>query len=232
MDGTNERLWHGRAVLCELLSMAFLSPTPVLADALASGEFREAVFEACTFAGLAGKVPKDAFDGMMACEAHDSEELFAKLRVEYTRLFIGSPEPVVSPYAGSWYARDAGVRPMHFVNKESMAVERFMRDQGVGQAEGRNEPLDHIGTELEFLCYLAARLAAGSQEPAGRAAAFENEADGAKSTAGSYMLFFETHFAPYARRIADAAVANSRIGFYRACAMILAGFSGPGQATE
>jgi TorA maturation chaperone TorD len=36
-----------------------------------------------------------------------------------------------------------------------MDVERYLRKYGVGQAEGTNEPLDHIATMLEFLQYLA-----------------------------------------------------------------------------
>jgi TorA maturation chaperone TorD len=159
-----ENEWLQRAALYELLAFGLRLPTPELAEAVAGGEFADALAEIGGINGLAPATIEDAVAGLAGYKDAEQDGLFHQLRAEYTRLFVGAPEPAVSPYAGIWWAKAQGVQPLLFVNTRSMGVERYMRSFGIGQAEGKNEPLDHIATMLEFLQYLAMVLA-GTAEP-------------------------------------------------------------------
>ncbi|MDR1422257.1 MAG: molecular chaperone TorD family protein, partial [Coriobacteriales bacterium] len=146
--------WMNRAALYELLAHAFLGTSHELVRAIISGEYSEAVVELGTANELDAVGVALCADELAVYQGRNADELFHELRIEHTRLFVGAPRPAVSPYAGIWWAHRADVKPLLFVNTESMAVERFYRSCGVGQPANSNEPLDHIGSELEFLQYL------------------------------------------------------------------------------
>lgn len=202
--------WINKAALYEVLSLGFLFTSKDLAQALARGEYAEALDEIAGLNGLDTEAVHIARTELTSYTGEDADELFHELRAEYTYLFIGSPDPGVSPFAGIWYTEEIGVEPLMFVNKESMAVERFMRSCDVGQPEGINEPLDHIGSELEFLQYLCL-LRAGVLKPSGIIEFPE----------GAYEEFYRTHFSAFSKKFAHRTVEKSRIPFFRAVARIL-----------
>ena len=144
--------------------------------------------------------------------------LLRSLRVEATRLFVGAPEPAVSPYEGVARALAEGARPLLFVNPRSMDVERFVRSCGLGRPAGANEPLDHVAAECEFLSYLAS-LAAGAPAPAGAPC-------GAALPGGSpqaaYAAFLDSHARRWMPAFAAAVRAEARAPFYGAAARLLA----------
>ncbi len=144
--------------------------------------------------------------------------LLRSLRVEATRLFVGAPEPAVSPYEGVARALAEGARPLLFVNPRSMDVERFVRSCGLGRPEGANEPLDHVAAECELLSYLAS-LAAGAPAPAGAPC-------GAALPGGSpqaaYAAFLDSHARRWMPAFAAAVRAEARAPFYGAAARLLA----------
>ena len=142
-----------RATAYELLAFTFRYPGPELAEAAASGEWADAAREVAE--ALALELPEGWGEGLAGYGGRDAGELLHALRAEATRLFVGAPEPAVSPYEGVWRATDDGVQALLFVNPHSMEVERFMKSCGVGRPEGTNEPLDCADAELEFLQYLA-----------------------------------------------------------------------------
>jgi TorA maturation chaperone TorD len=203
--------WLNKAALYEILALAFLLTQRELAEALASGGYAEALGEIATANGLNVAATTQAFEELVSYQDHDADELFHKLRCEHTYLYVGAPEPAVSPYAGVWFAKEQGVEPLLFVNKESMAVERFYRACGVGQPEGTNEPLDHIGSELEFLQYLSLLRAEAAIPP-----------EGVIVPKDAYEDFYREHFIGFAHKLAAATMASSRIPFYRAVARVLA----------
>ncbi|MDR0500913.1 MAG: molecular chaperone TorD family protein [Coriobacteriales bacterium] len=209
--------WLNKAALFEILAMSWQLPKQELAQVLASGEYGEAMQELAELNGLceSGSLTAQStiFANLQAYKNSNkdvTEPLFHELRIEFTRLLVGAPEPVVSPFAGVWWANEAGVQPLLFVNKESMAVERFMRSCGIGQAEGKNEPLDHIGTELEFLQYLCLLRANAVQHP-----------EGITPPQNAYEDFYQEHFIGFARKFAAAAAEKTKLPFYRSCADIL-----------
>lgn len=158
--------WQARAAMCELLALSFRYPEDTtLADAVASGEWGDAADEiagALDINWTAAAAPGAA----EAASLPDPAELQKDLRAEATRLFVGAPKPVCSPYEGVWRAEADGVQPLLFVNPHSMEVERFCKACGLGRPEGTNEPLDAVWTELELLEYLALRAAADAMDAA------------------------------------------------------------------
>jgi TorA maturation chaperone TorD len=203
--------WSSKAALYEALALAFLFTKEELAEALVSGEYAEALVEIAVANGFDPSLASTTGTTLIEYQGRETDEVLHELRREYTRLFVGAPEPAVSPFAGVWYAEELGVEPLLFVNKESMAVERFMRSCGVGQPEGTNEPLDHIATELEFLQYLCL-LHSGAVQPLKSIELPEN----------AYEDFYHKHFIDFSHKVAAATIERSRVPFFVAVAKVLA----------
>ncbi|WP_255467240.1 TorD/DmsD family molecular chaperone [Raoultibacter phocaeensis] len=200
------------ATAYELLAFSFRYPGAELADAVASGEWAEAAAEVAGALGLA--LPQGWDAGLAAYAGQEPESLLHALRAEATRLFVGAPEPAVSPYEGVWRAADDGVQALLFVNPHSMAVERFMRSCGVGRPEGTNEPLDRIDAELELLQYLC-------MLDAGPAGAPEGAGPPEGGWAAARERFLEEHALAWMPRFADKVAEESREPFFRAAAGLL-----------
>ena len=197
--------WAARATAWELAALSFRYPGPELEGAVASGEWAEAARE---IAGALGLALPEGFGAGASAEG---------LRPEATRLFVGAPEPAVSPYEGVWRAADDGVQALLFVNPHSMEVERFMRGCGLGRPEGTNEPLDHVATECELMEHLALR-AAGAEPPEGAPAGADLPGG---SPEAAYGAFLEGHARTWMPRFAERVAAESRAPFYRDAAAFL-----------
>lgn len=189
--------WIDKAELFEALSLAFRYYDEGTVRAIISGEYADALCEAAAAADLESSLPNQLRELLAVYDGADVDALYHALRVENTRLFVGAPHAAVSPYAGVWYAEDVGVQPLLSINKESMAVERFMASCGAGRPEHTNEPLDHIATELEFLEYLCLDRAGAINEGAGVV------------PDGSYEQFYEERFISFAKRFAEAVARSS-----------------------
>lgn len=208
---TNKESWQVRATAWELLALSFRYPDVVLAQAVASGEWTEAAREVADALDL--ELPEDFGAGVAA---GDPDTLLHTLRAEATRLFVGAPDPVVSPYEGVHRAADDGVQALLFVNPHSMDVERFMKSCGLGRPEGTNEPLDHVATECELLQYLAT-LAAGAEPPAH----ITLDALPGGSAEEAYATFLEEHAQIWLPRFAETVAAETREPFYRNAASFM-----------
>ena len=204
--------WVVEAALCELIAMGLRLPTQELAEAVASGEFAEALVEVGTQAGIDKQTLSQAKTLLADYSGQDPEVLFHTLRIEYTRLFVGAPEPEVSPFAGVWHAREQGVQALLFVNPRSMEIERFMRSCGIGQADGKNEPLDNISTMFEFLQYLALANAGAVEKT-----------EGIEIPDDAFKTFYSKYVANWAGAggFADSVIASARIPFYKAMAEVI-----------
>ena len=202
--------WAARATAWELAALSFRYPGPELEGAVASGEWAEAARE---IAGALGLALPEGFGAGASAEG---------LRPEATRLFVGAPEPAVSPYEGVWRAADDGVQALLFVNPHSMEVERFMRACGLGRPEGTNEPLDHVATECELMEHLALR-AAGAEPPEGAPAGADLPGG---SPEAAYGAFLEGHARAWMPRFAERVAAKSRVPFYRDAAALLGALVG------
>ena len=225
--------WQARAALCELLALSFRYPDDVLVGAIASGEWGEAAEEIAGALGLAW--PADGAPGAAeAAAVDDPDELKHALRAEATRLFVGAPEPLCSPYEGVWRAADDGVQALLFVNPHSMDVERFCKACGLGRPEGTNEPLDHVATEFELLEYLALRAAVDAAAEAGDPVEDADEGEPGDvvasadlpggSPAAAYDQFMDEHVRTLTPRFADKAAEDARLGFYPQAGSLLKAF--------
>ena len=210
MDEIKEN-WTVRATAWELLALSLRYPDATLAQVAASGEWAEAAKEVAAALGVS--LPEGfAVDARMDSES--PEAALHALRVEATRLFIGSSEPAVSPFEGVWRAADDGVQALLFVNPHSMAVERFCKSCGLGRPEGTNEPLDHVATECELMQLLA--MIAGGMVQAPESADFPGG-----SAEAAYAQFGTEHVHVWQDRFAGKLAAETRLPFYRAVAGLL-----------
>ena len=235
---TDVEVWRARTAAWELLALSFRYPDAVLLDAVVSGEWAEAARE---IASVLGMSLSEGFDtaltyadgrvevvsgrgpqvGTLSDGLNASEELHV-LRTEATRLFVGSPEPVVSPYEGVHRAAVDGVQALLFINPHSMEVERFMKTCGLGRPEGTNEPLDHVASECELLMHLGMQ-AAGAPTPTG---APEQEAMPGGSASAAYELFLNEHAHVWMPGFAEQVCTCSRHPFFCAAAELLDAVTG------
>ena len=239
-EGNNMDIWSLKASACELLAFSLRYPTSDVAGAIASGEWAAAAQEIADALGvalpadfaaeLAGGVAASDGDtpvctGRGSAEAQEDVQedaqvgaLLHALRADATRLFVGSPEPAVSPFEGVWRAADDGVDPLLFVNPHSMEVERFCHACGLGRPQGTNEPLDFAPTELELLQYLAS-LEAGLVEPAEGAPAAADLPGG--SATAAYGQFLAEHVSTWLPKFAEKLCEQARHPFYCAAGQLL-----------
>ena len=140
-----------------------------------------------------------------------------ELRVEATRLFVGAPEPLVSPYEGVWRAAQDGVHALLMVNPHTMDVERFMHACGLKRPAGTQEPLDHVATECELLEHLALRAAA--DEPA-EGVPGEGALPGGSASA-AYARFCAEHASTWMADLAAELTRVARHPLYRAAGIYL-----------
>jgi TorA maturation chaperone TorD len=202
--------WINRAAFYELLAFGFRVPTLESGEVVSSGEFAEALMEIGEANGIDYSLLANAHTVLSIYRDEDPDSLFHKLRVAYTTLFVGAPQPLVSPFAGVWWAELQGVEPLLFVNKRSMDIERFVRSFYLGRPKGRNEPLDHIATMLEFLQYVS--LAIGdSIEPQ----------EGVDFTPGIIERFTNDYLADWVIRFSERITEQSSESFYRALAQVV-----------
>ncbi|MCI8469153.1 MAG: molecular chaperone TorD family protein [Eggerthellaceae bacterium] len=212
--GVDADRWAVLASACELLALSLRYPDEALHGIVASGEWQDAAEE--IWGVLGAPLAEGWAEGAADTDYHD-------MRADATRLFVGVPAPVCSPNEGYWRAEDAGVQPLMFINPHSMEVERFCRACGLGQPEGVNEPLDHVGTELELLEYLAS-LAGGIAAPLEGGPALDELPGGGPAQA--YAQFMAEHLATFAPRFAERLGQEARTPYYRALSRLLAAFLG------
>lgn len=217
---TSAEQWGLRAAAAEFLAFSLTYPSADLAEMVVDGRWLEAANEMA--AELCVSWSKTDWEDALATGidgalAKDGEALAGSLRAEATRLFVGAPDPLVSPYEGVWRAQNDGVKALLFVNPHSMDVERFIKECGLGRPEGTNEPLDHVVTELDLLAYLAS-LAAGDVAPDDAAPA---DALPGGDPASAYRQFFAEHPAQWLPSFAEALGDTTRLPYYHAVASLL-----------
>lgn len=212
--------WGLRAAAAEFLAFSLTYPSADLAEMVADGRWLEAAGEMAEELSMPWR--KADWENVLAtgidgAPAKGGEALANSLRAEATRLFVGAPDPLVSPYEGVWRAQNDGVKALLFVNPHSMDVERFVKECGLGRPKGTNEPLDYVVTELELLSYLAS-LAAGDDAPDDAAPADTLPGGG---PASAYQRFFAEHPAQWLTAYAEALGKTTRLPYYRAVASLL-----------
>lgn len=201
-----------RARACTLFSRSLAYPDGMLTAAVQSGEWDQLMEQALDALGRDVPGASQAGGACRPFAGDDSESVrrMHELRAESTRLFLGLPEPVISPYEGTWLMRQ-GARALLYVNPHTMKVERFMRACGVAASKDNHEPVDHIATEFAFLGHLAS-LSAHADDGIGLVV------DRAKMPGGgpemAYELFWSDHVCAWVPRFAAALREQARDPFY------------------
>ena len=208
--------WQLKATMWELLAVSLRYPDDTLNQAVASGEWTQAALELAQALNLA--LPQGFEDeARQAQELAQGENGIDILKGEATRMFISPYKPACSGYETMWRSADDGVDPLLFVSKYAMGVERFYKSCGLKGAQGTNDPLDHIGSECEFMEYLAS-LAGGAERPEGVPA---DESFPGGSPASAYATFKAEHIDAWVPRFSAKMLQESRTPFFRAVAMLL-----------
>lgn len=217
MAGTAEAN-GARAAAWELAAFSFRYPTAELVEAVDAGEWAAAAREIA--AALEVELPEGFGDE--GIEGDDAATRLTTLRVEATRLFVGSPLPAVSPYEGVWRAEAEGVQPLLYVNPHAMAVERFMKSCGLDRPAGTNEPLDHVATECELLEHLSLRALNPALDEDSPLPAATDLPGGSPEAA--YEAFVAEHVAAWMPGFVEAVRTKARVPFYRDAAAFLGAF--------
>lgn len=209
---TDKKTWSLRASAFEFLAFSLTYPSEVLANALVLGEWVEAAQEIAHLLEL--DLDEGWDQGLAAYQGEDRGEVLSRLRIEATRLFIGSPQPLVAPYEGVWRAHDKGVQALLFVNPFSVEVEKIIKEAGFSLPEGKNEPYDHITYELSFLQYL-------SMVESGMIESLIPMTQSNESVSDVYVRFRTEHTDAWFPRFAEKVIDESNEAVYRASASLL-----------
>lgn len=211
--------WELRAAATEFLAFSLSYPAPAHAEMLVNGQWLEAANDMASelHAPWSGSGwENELATGIDGLPTADSDALLRSLRAEATRLFVGAPNPLVSPYEGIWRAEEDGVKGLLFVNPHSMDVERFVKACGLGRPTGTNEPLDHVVTELELLSHLAS---CASENDTSEAIMPADIPEGSPGLA--YRRFFREHPVTWLHSFAIELGRKTRLQYYRAVAALL-----------
>ncbi len=204
--------WVTLGTAVELLAQSFTYPTNELAETLTSGEYAKTAQGIIVAYDLGNdNVVVSALKRLVdSYEKGDAQTILQALRVEHTRLFIGTRQPIVSPYGSFWKAVREGKEPVYFLSKETADVEAIMHAAGVGNKNGSKEPLDYIGCELEFLHY--ACLVMGEAEP---------RREGVRLDETVLDGFLQDHVRPWIGDFCAAVEENSENPFFLFAASLL-----------
>lgn len=205
----------GRARLYRFLTESFRDPSIDGVRSIQEGALTDEIRAAVGWLG-ADRVVFDGSLGMFEAlseqlAGRDPSTILGDLKVEYARLFIGPPRPLVHPY-GSMHADQAeGSTRLLNVGRSVRSVESVYADAGVQVAAELREPPDHISTELEFLYFLCQREAAAWGDD-------DNEA--ARQWRGRQRRFVDEHLKEWAARFFDAVAENTVSDYFRAVATL------------
>lgn len=215
-ENAGSTYWNLLATAWELLAFSLRRPDMLLAEAITSGEWASAAMEVSNASGV--KLPIQFERHARAGEGADTKDLLHSLRIEYTRLFIGAPFPACTPYEGAWRASGSRNDVPLFVNSYAMEVENFFKRCGLRQAEGANDPLDHVALECELLEYLAwssGGTACFSKPPQ------DSRLSPYETPQKAYEAFLEDHAKSWMPQFAKKASSQTEQAFYQAVSQLL-----------
>ncbi|WP_245823784.1 TorD/DmsD family molecular chaperone [Sporomusa malonica] len=133
-----------------------------------------------------------------------------EVEYEYNRLFVG-PAKLLAPPFESAYLNAMGL----VMQNETLAVRNFYRKAGLEVGSKNVIPDDHLGLELEFICYLLSQ--------AGQRLAEEDLA-AANCYLILYRSFFEEHIRTWVYQHCQDVLTKGKVSICSGTALALTGF--------
>lgn len=121
----------------------------------------------------------------------DRDERVASCSIEYTRLFVGPPEPAAAPWETMYCPGGAHVG----FGRPTFEMKRLLRDAGFELSGESHQYEDHLGIEL---LYLSARC----------------ERENGPASAGELVAYVREHPLSWIDSFADAIAAAAPEGYY------------------
>lgn len=180
-----------RQELCRFLAGCFYEPGPEFAQ--------ERLLESIVDAAL--RIAPELAEPAQRLARAFAEARLQDLLVDYTRLFLGAPQALASPYASVWLSGEPGL-----MQDSTMDLQRLYREGGFEiDPEFRDLP-DHVAVELEFLYLLSHECNRA------RAAA---DAPALQSALSLRQAFLAGHLGRWLAPFVAAVNAHAQCDFYR-----------------
>lgn len=197
-----------KAETWSLLSRLFEVPDPELVEALSSGNLAHATRTNAQTMGLAADLTERVFDRFSGYAGREGAELLSEIRIEYTRLFIGPPSPIVSTSEGAYRLKKEGdAKPTLFINAISIKYQDFLKSCGIHAAKGYRDVLDSVSAECE--CAFALLSSTGT------------ELEPPRGSKESYRMLLENHLALWLKDFSADLEAATESDYYRGLALLL-----------
>jgi TorA maturation chaperone TorD len=195
-----------KATLYSLLAKAMNYPDDKLADAIANGEFAEALAGALEDLGQ-GSIASDVrqFGRDMRRKPIKRESLLLELEKDYTWMFFAS-----KPRAA--YLFESVYREGKLLQDSTFEIAGLYRDAGLVLNEDFRLPPDHIAVELEFLSFLFFKELEGSKKEKQEVVAYARELQAA---------VVDRHLRLFARNVAERLTQHAKTPFYKTVARVL-----------
>jgi TorA maturation chaperone TorD len=137
------------------------------------------------------------------------DDTITDLKVDYTRLFIGSKELIAPPYESGYLSEP----PQEF-QEQTLQVRSWYRRYDLEPKKFYKEPDDHIGLETTFIAHLAQLgLAALEVEDTER---FQSILDAQRGFLNDHLLIWGPHWC-------GLVIKNAQTDFYKGAALLLRG---------
>ena len=187
-----------REDLGRFLAACYYEPDAMLAE--------EKVFDA--MATAAQRIDADLAAGARRLGAAFAAQDLQALLVDYTRLFMGPPAPLATPYGSMWLGgEDAAMQ------ESTIALEGLYSEAGFEIDQELGEMPDHVAVELEFLYLLTFK-----QNEARRA----GEEVAIAGWDQLHDLFLSGHLGAWIGQFTAAVGLQAGTGFYRELAALTA----------
>lgn len=203
-----------RGDIYKLLAVCFYEPGEALASDVLQG------FLASALRDLLGNSEVQGWEARVAplagqLDGLDVAGVYASLKREYTRLFIGPGHLPVPPYESVHRLDVPEMERGLVMGRATIDARRQYAEAGLTLSPHYSDLPDHIGVELEFMCYLCVKEAEAWQAKDEEAATRRRRAQGA------FLASHLVQWVPsFCRAVAEAAETN----FYRGLAQLTQAF--------
>lgn len=132
------------------------------------------------------------------------EDRLHALRRDFTYLFANPEGPVAPPYEAGFKGQGAfDTSVLAFISPTAADAERFYKGWGLAADGIRNDSPDHMGAEVDFICFLLREAAVGTNSESQARALADLEA------------FARTHFNRWAARFFAKVHSSAKSELYR-----------------